>query len=99
MASMFFYGTLCDLDLLEIVLDRPRSQILMYPATLNDHAAYWAKTQNYPVIVPQVGAVTHGLYLPDLSDLDRERLDFYESGFVYEPERVEAQTPLGPRDV
>ncbi|NBR35643.1 MAG: gamma-glutamylcyclotransferase, partial [Rhodobacteraceae bacterium] len=51
MASMFFYGTLCDLDLLEIVLDRPRSQILMYPATLNDHAAYWAKTQNYPVIV------------------------------------------------
>ena len=99
MASMFFYGTLCDLDLLEIVLDRPRSQILMYPATLNDHAAYWAKTQNYPVIVPQVGAVTHGLYLPDLSDLDRERLDFYESGFVYEPERVEVQTPLGPRDV
>lgn len=99
MTAMFFYGTLCDLDLLEIVLDRPRAAITMFPATLRNHAAYWAASQNYPVIIPEDGQDTHGLYLPDLSQTDVARLDFYESGFVYEPETVVAETPLGPKEV
>jgi len=99
MASMFFYGTLCDLELLEIVLDRPGSEITFFPATLHDHAAYWATTQNYPVIVPEAGTQTQGLYLPDLSEVDIARLDFYESGFVYEPVPVDVETPMGTQRV
>jgi ADP-ribose pyrophosphatase len=99
MSAMFFYGTLCDLELLEIVLDRSRDIIEMYPARLMDHGAYWAKTQNYPVIIPEIGRVTQGLYVPNLSDIDIKRLDFYESGFVYEPETVRVHTDLGEHEV
>ena len=46
MASMFFYGTLCDMDMLEIVLGRPRDTIDVVDAELTDHAVYWAVGQN-----------------------------------------------------
>ena len=48
---MFFYGTLCDLRLCEIVLGRSRDQMQFSDALLHDHAVYWARGQNFPVIV------------------------------------------------
>jgi ADP-ribose pyrophosphatase len=99
MASMFFYGTLCDMDMLEIVLGRSRDTIDVVDAQLADHAVYWAIGQNYPVIVPQTGSVARGIYVTDLSVRDVSRLDYYESGFVYEPQDVVITTKLGERTV
>jgi len=99
MASMFFYGTLCDMDMLEIVLGRSRDTIDVVDAQLADHAVYWAIGQNYPVIVPQTGSVARGIYVTDLSVRDVSRLDYYESGFVYERQDVVIKTKMSERTV
>lgn len=80
MADFFFYGTLCHLPLLEIVLGRPVAPV---PARLPDHAVFWAQEQPFPLIVPAPGHVAEGLFLPGMSKEDTARLDFYEGGFAY----------------
>jgi len=99
MPSMFFYGTLCDLRLCEIVLGRSRDALQFSKARLHDHAAYWAKDENFPVIVQQAGSVAEGLLLEGLDDTDIQRLDYYESGFDYAPVPVTVETDAGPKDV
>lgn len=79
MADFFFYGTLCHLPLLRLVLGR---EVHPQPARLVDHAVYWAQDHAFPVIVPQAGGLAQGLFLPDMSDEDVARLDFYEGGFA-----------------
>jgi len=80
MADFFFYGTLCHLPLLEIVLGRP---VAPQPARLPDHAVFWAKGQPFPLIVEAPGQQADGLFLPGMSEEDIARLDFYEGGFAY----------------
>lgn len=79
MVDFFFYGTLCHLPLLRLVLGR---EVQPRPARLEGHAVYWAKDHAFPVIVAQAGAVTDGILLQGLSDADVARLDFYEGGFA-----------------
>lgn len=80
MADFFFYGTLCHLPLLEVVLGRPVSPI---PARLPDHAVHRAAGQPFPLIVQAPGQSAPGLFLPGMTDQDIARLDFYEGGFAY----------------
>lgn len=80
MADFFFYGTLCHLPLLEIVLGRP---VAPQAVRLPDHAVHWAKDQPFPLISECPGAVAEGVFLPGLSAEDAARLDFYEGGFAY----------------
>lgn len=80
MADFFFYGTLCHLPLLERVLGRP---VAPEPASLPDHAVFWAEGHPFPLIVAAVGQAAGGLLLRGLSDEDVARLDFYEGGFAY----------------
>ena len=89
---MFFYGTLCDLRLCEIVLGRSRDQMQFSDAVLQDHAVYWARGENFPVIVREEGSLTKGVLLTGLDQTDIDKLDYYESGFDYAPVPVTVET-------
>ncbi|KMK67540.1 gamma-glutamylcyclotransferase [Puniceibacterium sp. IMCC21224] len=83
MTDLFFYGTLCHVPLLELVLGRPAAQIDIAASVLPDHAAFWVAGHSFPMIVSTPGAVTPGLLVRGLSERDIARLDFYEGGFEY----------------
>lgn len=79
--ALFFYGTLRDPELLQIVLGHAPSGLR--PARLADHAVRWAEGQSFPMIVGEPGGVAEGVLL-DLSAEAVARLDFYEGGFAYD---------------
>ena len=64
---MFFYGTLCDLRLCEIVLGRSHDHMQFSEAVLHDHAVYWARGENFPVIVREQGSLVR-LSLTKIND-------------------------------
>lgn len=86
MADFFFYGTLCHDPLLAAVAGRA---VNLVPATLDDHAVYWAEGRAFPMIVPEAGAVAEGLLARDLTAAEVARLDYYEGGFAYEARAVQ----------
>ena len=84
MANIFLYGTLCDLELLQICLGRSLDEINKQPARLDNYCVFWVKGRNFPVIKFVEGASAQGLVLFDLSSDDLNRLNFYEGSFNYE---------------
>lgn len=88
MANIFLYGTLCDLELLQICLGRSLDEIDKQPARLDNYSVFWVKDRNFPVIKFVEGASAQGLVLIDLSNDDLNRLDFYEGSFNYELRKV-----------
>lgn len=76
---VFLYGTLCDLELLEIVAGERLTAI---PATLPDHAVFWAKDQSFPIVTEANGQSAIGLLIHPGATA-KARLDFYEIGFGY----------------
>ncbi|ESW61481.1 MAG: tellurium resistance protein [Rhodobacter sp. CACIA14H1] len=93
MASFFFYGTLCHAPLLACVLGRPADPV---PATLADHAVFWAEGGAFPLIVPAPGQVARGLLLEGLTEDEAARLDYYEGGFRYLTRDVPVQADGRP---
>ena len=85
--TMFFYGTLCHLPLLELVLAGERYRTR--PATLSGHRVSWVKDQPFPTIETQVEDSAQGLLVEGLNETARARLDFYEGGFDYALKGVE----------
>lgn len=89
MADLFFYGTLRHVPLLEIVLGRGADALDARPATLPDHAVFWAEGEIFPLIVPQPGQGAAGLLVRGLDAEDIARLSYYEGGFGYSRETVQ----------
>lgn len=87
--SLFFYGTLCHLPLLKLVIGESRN-LDISPAALDDHAVHWVLDQSFPVMIKAKDSLAHGVLVNGLSDTDIARLDFYEGGYDYvlEPVRV-----------
>ena len=92
--ALFFYGTLRDPDLLEIVLGYEPAGLR--PARLKDHAVRWADRQSFPLIVEEQGAGAEGV-LASFTAEEVARLDFYEGGFAYDLREVTVETAEGPR--
>ncbi len=84
MNTLFFYGTLRHVPLLEIVLGRPASAIALTPERLANHAALSVAEGPFPCIIEHQGDVTDGLLVEGLSDADIARLDFYEGSFAFD---------------
>jgi nudix-type nucleoside diphosphatase (YffH/AdpP family) len=84
MKTLFFYGTLRHVPLLEIVLGRAASDIALTPGKLLDHAALSVAEGPFACIVESQGDVTEGLLVEGLSDADIARLDFYEGSFAFD---------------
>ncbi|MHA6261758.1 NUDIX domain-containing protein [Arenibacterium sp. CAU 1754] len=95
MADLFFYGTLCHLPLLEIVLGRRIGDGAAVPAELPGHAIFWVQNQSFPTIEPYAGATAQGLLVRDLDPGDIDRLRFYEGGFDYDLQHVSVDVQDG----
>ncbi len=95
MADFFFYGTLCHLPLLELVLDRALSEGEVFPAHLPDHAVTWVRGEGFPMIRSMPGAQADGMVLRGASGEDEARLRYYEGGFDYGLSDLRARTAQG----
>lgn len=84
MNTLFFYGTLRHVPLLECVLGRGAATFDMSKAKLRDFMAWSSPDETYPVLRTQPGTDTTGIVVRDLSDQDVARLNYYEGGFSYE---------------
>jgi ADP-ribose pyrophosphatase len=94
-ASLFFYGTLCHVPLLELVLGRGRDEIDIIQGELDDHFVSWVRDEPFPMIASQTGAVAHGILVQGLDQDDIARLRFYEGGFDYDLADVTVRTKTG----
>lgn len=90
MSDLFFYGTLCDADLLAVVLGRP---VDMIPAKLPGYAVYWAQGETFPMAVADPKAEAAGVLVCDLDARDLDRLAYYEGGYAYAPAMVAVAGP------
>lgn len=75
---LFFYGTLCDPDILAAVLRRQLAPGSVLGATAPGYAAVYFPGQFYPGLVARRGAVAPGRLLLHATELDRAALDAFE---------------------
>jgi len=81
----FFFGTLMDLDVLEIVLGRKLRAQRLHPARLEGFHAYMAHDEDVPVLVSASGSSVGGVVIDELSADDQTRIAFFEdSEYSYE---------------
>ncbi|MFC3676687.1 gamma-glutamylcyclotransferase family protein [Ferrovibrio xuzhouensis] len=76
--SYFFYGTLCDPDVLRLVLGYRPSRRQFTPAILTGFRRKIAKGRRYPVLVPAPAGCIRGLVFQPGRPRDHERLAAYE---------------------
>lgn len=84
-STLFFYGTLCHLPLLEAVLN-VRSGALVHrmgPAVLPDHRVCWVRDDAYPMLEKAVGHSATGVVLRAVTEDEEDRIRYYESAFSY----------------
>ena len=94
MTPLFFFGTLRDRELLEVVLDRPVQPGEMVPARAPGHAARRLAGQEYPHLVEERDGIAEGVVFHATPD-ELDRLAYFEEAeYGLEPIRVE--TPAGP---
>lgn len=97
--DIFVFGTLKSETLRTIVLGRGLAPIDVCTASIKGFCVYWAKEGPFPVMVPQESSEAHGLVLKNLSDVDVERLNYYELGFDYVLSPTSVETNVGPAEV
>ncbi len=95
--SFFFFGTLCDPDVLEIVVGRPVDPATVVPATLAGYraCAVMLDREMAPVLVKDEHAKVRGVVVSKLTDSDITRIAHFE-GLDYESGECEVvldQTP------
>lgn len=74
----FFYGTLRDPALLEVVLARPLVARRSTSAWLPGHSCRGVVGETYPCLAPAPGAHVEGLLVDGLTARDAVRIAFYE---------------------
>lgn len=82
--SLFFYGTLRHVPLLEVALGRPLDARQLTQAVLPEYASFAVLDEPFPTLIATKGAQAKGLLASGLTDEDIARLDFYEGGFDYD---------------
>lgn len=75
----FFFGTLMDTELREVVLGRALPESSLRPAFLPDHARYCVLGQAFPLLVPEAGSRVDGLLATGISAGEAARILWYES--------------------
>lgn len=82
--TLFFYGTLRHVPLLEIVLGRAVRGTEMAAAVLEGYTVQAAAEGPFPILLAQEGAQAEGLLISGLTEQDIANLDYYEGGFDYD---------------
>ena len=96
MTSLFFYGSLRHVPLLEIVLGRAAKGIDSQTAFLPDHSVRAVTEGPFPMLLAEPGAQARGLLVRGLDAEDIARLDFYEAGFDFDTRVMLVETDTGP---
>jgi hypothetical protein len=78
--SFFFFGTLMDRDVLEIVLGRPVGEDELVPARLRGYRRVRTARRPYPMLRPDPDGVIEGVLLIEASRRDETRILHFESG-------------------
>lgn len=92
--NLFFYGTLCHLPLLELVLEGETYKARA--ASLGGHRVNWVKDQPFPMIsTASADEIARGLLVEELSETAVARLNFYEGGFDYSLRDITVQPEGG----
>ena len=80
----FFFGTLRDKDILEVVTDRAVDGHPFAAAFLSGYRLLRVRRETFPMLIEAPGADVEGTVVEDLSAADIERIRFYES-IEYDP--------------
>lgn len=92
--SMFFFGTLMDVDILTTVLGRVPAASDREVAFVRGWRRVFVAGRPYPMLIPQAGGRVEGLLVSGLGDRDCGRLAFYE-GWEYVTAPVSIRTLSG----
>lgn len=97
MPTLFFYGTLCHLPLLEAVLEVSPGALAgrLDGAVLRDHRVSWVANEAYPMIEPSRGDVADGVLLRSVNEDEEARLRYYEGAFSYHLAEVAVDVGAG----
>jgi len=87
---LFFFGSLTDRELLELVLGRDCAAIEFRPAQLHGFTTNRVRYESYPLLVPATGSAVAGQLVGVLTEVDIARVRFFEDDeYVLEAARVE----------
>lgn len=90
MTPLFFFGSLRDRTLLEVVLDRAVADDDLAPASVEDRAAMALAGEDYPYLASVDGARAEGVIVRNLGERDLDRLIYFEEAeYGLEPIRVQ----------
>ena len=78
MRPIFFFGSLRDQTLLEVVLDRKVATADLVQASAPDHAALCLAHEAYPYLAKRPGQAAEGVVVFNLTDIDVARLEYFE---------------------
>ena len=92
----FFFGTLRDRDVFELVVDRRVTDADMEPAELPGYRLARAIDENYPALLPHAGGRIEGVLVHRLSATEVERIMWFE-GKEYVSRTVEVALGGGAR--
>jgi hypothetical protein len=76
--GIFTFGTLMDIDLLQLVSQQSIDSLRLDPAILADHARRWVLDDHYPALVASPGSSTQGLIIHGLNEEALNRIVFFE---------------------
>lgn len=93
--TIFFYGSLRDRTLLDVVLGRAVDPGRIVPARAPGFVPRRVAGEAYPVLSPEPGRVAEGVVVSGLSPADYERLQFYEEA-EYRLTPIAVETATGP---
>jgi|ABSN01.1.fsa_nt_gi hypothetical protein len=89
MARFFFYGTLLDADVQQLVFGHALADSAIRPAVLEHYRPARARGKLYPILAARRHARTAGVVVAGLGSLDVARLFFYEdTGYETQEVRV-----------
>lgn len=90
MSHLFFFGTLMDFDVVEIVLGRRFTEDEFISGTLRGYARRKALNEGYPVLVPELDGEVDVVVIGNITEVEKARLAFFESNeYEYRPFNIE----------
>ncbi len=89
MHNLFFFGTLVDRELLNIVLGNDGAHLEMQDAKLQGFRAERALDEDFPILIQDPDGFLPGLYCAGLTDGDLARIGYYEDvDYTLQPVQV-----------
>ena len=97
MTDLFFFGSLRDRELLDLVLNRALTDENVTQAWIDGFSAVTAGGEGYPYLAPRDGNRAPGILVSGLNDADMARLEYYEEA-EYGLTPITVQTDAGAVD-